>query len=145
MLQCNGAYPANMQSCASGPSASVCQASNPLGRRISEGHTHVSVPTTLKSPPGSAGKLDRVDDDNLIAVGHDDLKSVIPKDKLDYCMRIFAASANHMSGAKIVDRSAAAALDVAQLQKTRDTLKTLIRARSEVGFLLLIKSVKSHS
>jgi hypothetical protein len=50
-----------------------------------------------------------------------------------------------MSGAKIVDRSAAAALDVAQLQETRDTLKTLIRARSEVGFLLLIKSVKSHS
>ena len=76
-------------------------------------------------------------DDGMLVIGKTELAGIVPPDKLEACIRMFAASTRHLSGAKLVTSGTAAIMDITALRQMKSTLKDLIQARSEVRLLFI--------
>lgn len=70
-------------------------------------------------------------DDSMMVVGRTELAAVVEPGRLDECLRLFAASTQHLAGHKIATPAGAAVMGCRQLQQLKATLTDLIRARSQ--------------
>lgn len=94
--------------------------------------------TTATHPRGmnastslSAAERARSPDESVLLVCKNDLESLVEPDKLDECMRLFAASSQHLTGRKIATKEITSTMDDATLIETRTVLRELVRARLE--------------
>ena len=71
-------------------------------------------------------------DESVIVIPKDDFRGMIDPTKLDACMRMVAASTQHLTGQKIVTLASASAMDSSALMTLRETMRSLIKARGEV-------------